>query len=144
MSGPEDLDIAIELYHQSADQIVKGDAEPMKAAFSHEDDVSLANPWGPFVSGWKQVADTLERAATHYRDGRTTGFEAIARYETSDLACIAQVERFEAKVGGSDVMTPIAIRVTSVLRLEPGGWKVVNRHADPIMSAQSDDSIIQK
>lgn len=144
MAASEDLDAAIERYHQSADAIVKGDAEPMKAAFSHEDDVALANPWGPFVRGWTDVKETLERAATHYRDGHATGFENIATYQSADLACIAEVERFDAKVGGSDAMSPIAIRVTSVLRHESGGWKVVNRHADPIMSPHSDDSIIQK
>jgi ketosteroid isomerase-like protein len=139
-----DLDVAIERYHRSADEIVKGSAEAMKMAFSREDDVTLANPWGPFRRGWKEVEERLEHAATNYKDGRATGFEMVARYETSDLACIAEIERFEAKVGGSDVMSPIAIRVTSVFRLEPDGWKVVNRHADPIMAAQKPDSIIQR
>jgi ketosteroid isomerase-like protein len=144
MAASGDLDAAIERYHQSADEIVKGNAEPMKETFSQEDDVTLANPWGPFGRGWQEVKAKLEHAATNYRDGRATGFESVARYESSDLACIAEIERFEAKVGGAEDMTSIAIRVTSVLRREPGGWKVVNRHADPIMSAQKPDSIIQK
>jgi ketosteroid isomerase-like protein len=144
MAATEDLDVAIERYHQSADEIVKGNADPMKMTFSHEDDVTLANPWGPFGRGWEEVEEKLERAATNYKDGRATGFETVARYETSNLACIAEIERFEAKVGGAEAMSPIAIRVTSVFRLEPGGWKVVNRHADPIMTAQDPESIIQK
>jgi ketosteroid isomerase-like protein len=139
-----DLDIAIERYHRSADAIVKGNAEPMKLTFSREDDVTLANPWGPFRCGWKEVEEKLEHAATNYKDGRATGFETVARYETSDLACIAEIECFEAKVGGAETMSPIAIRVTSVFRLEPGGWKVVNRHADPIMTPQEPQTIVQR
>jgi ketosteroid isomerase-like protein len=139
-----DLDAAIERYHESADAFVKGNPEPMKDAFSREDDVTLANPWGPFVRGWSDVAAKMENAATNYKDGHATGFDPIARYESADLACIAEVERFEAKVGGADDVSPIAIRVTSVFRRESGGWKVVNRHADPIMSAQKPESLTQK
>jgi ketosteroid isomerase-like protein len=140
----KDLDAAIERYHQSADAFVKGNAEPMKEAFSQADDVTLANPWGPFVRGWPEVKAKMEHAATNYKDGRATGFETVARYESADLACIAEIERVEAKVGGAADMSPIAIRVTSVFRLESGGWKVVNRHADPIMSAQKPESLTQK
>jgi hypothetical protein len=140
----KDLDDAIERYHRSADDFVKGNPEPMKDAFSREADVTLANPWGPFVRGWEEVKAKMEHAASNYRNGRATGFDAIARYESANLACIAEVERFEAKVGGVDEMSPIAIRVTSVFRLESDGWKVVNRHADPIMSAQKPDSLTPK
>jgi ketosteroid isomerase-like protein len=144
MAASNDLDAAIERYHESADEIVKGNAEPMKETFSQEDDVTLANPWGPFGRGWQEVKAKLEHAATNYRDGRMTGYETLARYESSDLACIAEIERFEAKVGGAEDLAPLAIRVTSVFRLEAGGWKVVNRHADPIMSAQKPESLFQK
>jgi ketosteroid isomerase-like protein len=144
MTASEGLHAAIERYHESADAFVKGNPEPMKQAFSRADDVTLANPWGPFGRGWQEVEAKLDHAATNYRDGRVTGIEIVARYESSDLACIAEIESFEAKVGGAENLTPIAIRVTSVFRLETGGWKVVNRHADPIMSAQKPESLIQK
>ena len=144
MTASEGLDAAIERYHESADAMVKGNPEPMKETFSRADDVTLANPWGPFGRGWQEIEAKLDHAATNYRDGHATGFENVGRYERSDLACIAEIERFESKVGGAEDLTPIAIRVTSVFRLEPGGWKVVNRHADPIMSAQKPESIIPK
>jgi ketosteroid isomerase-like protein len=86
----------------------------------------------------------MDDAATNYDDGRAIGFDLIARYETADLACIAEIERYEAKVGGADDARPIALRVTSVLRRETDGWKVVHRHADPIMTAQSPDSLTPK
>ena len=38
----KDLDDAIERYHRSADEFVKGNPEPMKDAFSREADVTLA------------------------------------------------------------------------------------------------------
>ena len=46
-----DFDQAIEHYHQAANEFVKGNPEPYKLMFSHREDVSLGNPFGPFVCG---------------------------------------------------------------------------------------------
>jgi ketosteroid isomerase-like protein len=73
----------------------------------------------------------MDRAASNYSDGGATGFETLVAHVTPDLAYLVEVERFEARVGGSDEVVSGALRVTSVLRPENGGWKVVHRHADP-------------
>lgn len=142
MSAFDDLDRVIEQFHLGLDAFHKGDPEPMKALFSHREDVSLANPFGPPVRGWRQVVETMERAAAHYRDGRVTGFERIAEYATPHLAYIVEVERFEAKVGGREDISLLALRVTTLLRPEDGGWKIVHRHADPITTARPAESVI--
>jgi ketosteroid isomerase-like protein len=38
----------------------------------------------------------------------------------------------------------VAVRVTSVYRLESGGWKLVHRHADPITTPRPAESVISK
>lgn len=134
----------IERSHRAWGDFVKGDSEPAKALFSRQADVSLGNPFGPFVRGWEQAAETMERAASLYRDGESESFEAIASYVTSDLACFVEVERYRTKVGGSSETTPVALRVTSILRRENDEWKIVHRHADPITTARSADSVIQR
>jgi len=90
VSAFDDLDRVIEQFHLGLDAFHKGDPEPVKALFSHREDVSLANPFGPPVRGWRQVAETMERAAAHYRDGGATGFERIAEYATPHLAYIVE------------------------------------------------------
>jgi hypothetical protein len=139
-----DFDEVVEHYHRAAGEFVKGNPEPYKMVFSHREDVSLANPFGPVVRGWKQVAETMERAASLYRDGEMTGFENVATYLTADLAYIVEGERFTAKLGGWEDVATLVVRTTSILRPEDGTWKVVHRHADPITTAQSPDSVIQK
>jgi ketosteroid isomerase-like protein len=62
---------------------------------------------------------------------------------TTDLAYVLEVERFEAKVGGSEEVTPVALRTTSVFRPEGGDWKLVHRHADPITTLRPAESVIQ-
>jgi ketosteroid isomerase-like protein len=139
-----DFDELIERYHVALSEWPKGNFAPALKFFSERDDVTLANPFGPAVRGWKQVADTVERAASQYRDGETIGFETTSKYASPELAYIVEVERYKAKIGGSDEITPVTLRVTSIFRREDGGWKLVHRHADPITSARPAESVVMK
>jgi ketosteroid isomerase-like protein len=140
----QDFNATVKNYNKALDVFVKGNPEPLKQLYSHGDDVSLANPFGPPVTGWQQVAQTLKLAAQYYRDGFAKGFDQIAKNVTSELGYIVEIERYEAKVGGSLEMTPVSVRVTTIFRIEDGIWKVVHRHADPITTAQPANSVIQK
>ncbi|GAC1629128.1 MAG: hypothetical protein NVS4B2_10890 [Chloroflexota bacterium] len=133
----------VEHMHRALDAFFTGDSEPAKHLFSHRDDVSLANPFGPVAHGWKQVSETMERAASHYRDGEAAGFERIVTCVTPELAYIVEVERYQGRVGGSQEIVPVTLRVTSIFGLENGTWRIVHRHADPITSARTPDSVIQ-
>jgi ketosteroid isomerase-like protein len=139
-----DFDEVVEHYHLALGEFVKGNPEPVKMMSSHREDVTLANPYGPPVRGWEQVAATGERAASQVREGEIVGFDIVAKYVTPDLAYIVEVERVKAKLGGRQDVAPFALRVTTIFRPEEGTWKVVHRHADPITTAQPIESIIQK
>jgi len=67
MATPEP-DRFVEQYHQALDAFFRGDPGPAQALYSHEDDASLANPFGPVAVGWAEVSETMERAAANYRD----------------------------------------------------------------------------
>jgi ketosteroid isomerase-like protein len=41
-------------------------------------------------------------------------------------------------------VVPLAVRVTSVFRLEVGSWKLVHRHADPITTPRPAESVISR
>jgi len=76
----DDIDRAIEQSHFASSEIVKGNAEPFQVLYSRREDVTLGNPFGPFVRGWERVAETAAGAAARYRDGEIVGFEPIARH----------------------------------------------------------------
>jgi len=143
MVASSEFDEFVDQYHQALDEFFGGNPEPSKMLYSHLEDASLANPFGPVATGWKQVAETIERAASNYSDGKATSFERIAAYVTPDLAYIVEVERFEARVGGNEETASGALRVTSILRREGGVWKIVHRHADPITTPRPAESVIQ-
>ena len=139
-----DLDSAIEQSHAALAAILKGDPGVYKALYSERDDVTLGNPFGPYARGRSKVEETLAGAASHYLDGEVTGVELIANYASDDLACIVEVERGRAKVGGGGELVPVALRVTSVFRLERGSWKLVHRHADPVTAPRPAASVINR
>lgn len=133
-----DLRQVVERYHAAADEFSRGDPEPVKKIFSHRDDVTLANPFGPAVRGWRQVSEALDFASSRMRDGKVTGFETIAEYESHDLATILEVERWSAKVAGRADLASFELRVTSTFRREAGTLRLAHRHADPIATAHPD------
>jgi ketosteroid isomerase-like protein len=137
-----DLDAVLAECHRTLDAFVKGDPGPFKPLYSRGDDATLANPFGPPRRGWRDVEATLDRAAAHYRDGRFLGFDEVSRLVTPELAYVLEIERYEAKVGGSAEVTPVSLRCTTIFRREADGWKIVHRHADPITVARPADSVV--
>lgn len=144
MRAFEHLDRVIDESHTALDAFTRGDAEPFKALYSHGDDVTIANPFGPPVRGWSAAAETMTRAATYWRDGTALGFDRVSECTTPELAYIVEMERYLGKMGGSTERTPVTLRVTTVFRPEGGRWKIVHRHADPIATARPVDSVIQR
>ncbi len=143
MAAVDDVDQLIEQYQLGLDEFMKGNPEPAQNLFSHRADVTLANPLGPPARGWEQVAATMERAASHFRDGEITSFETVAKYVTAELAYTVWIERAEAKVGAREDIALSALRVAMIFRPKDGTWKVVHRHADPITTPQPAESVIQ-
>jgi ketosteroid isomerase-like protein len=144
MARADDVDELIERYHLALDEFMKGNAEPVQKLFSHRGDATLANPQGPAVRGWEQVAEAMERAASTRRDGKFVGFETLAKYVTPELAYVVEVEQLEAKVYGGEDVTPYSLRVTMIFRPEGGTWKVVHRHADTVTTPQPVETLIHK
>jgi ketosteroid isomerase-like protein len=53
------------------------------------------------------------------------------------MAYSVEIERSQARVGNSGEVRPLALRVTTIFRLESGDWKLVHRHADPLVERVS-------
>lgn len=141
---PSDLEQAVEQDHRALNEVVKGNPELKKKMLSRRDDVTLANPVGPAARGWEQVEKAMERAVSQLREGEPLDFERISDYATADLAYTVEYERGRMKVGGSDEMVPVSLRVTQIWRREDEGWKIVHRHADPITSPRPIESILER
>ena len=123
MTAVEDVDQLIEQYQLALDEFMKGNPEPVQKLYSHRDDASLANPYGPPVRGWEEIAKSTEHAASLRREGRATGFEIVAKNATAELAYVVQIEHLESKVGEREDIIPYALRATMIFRPENGTWR---------------------
>ena len=144
MTAVEDVDQLIEQYDLAVNEFLKGNPEPVLELWSRRDDVTLANPYGGVAHGWEQVVEASEHAASTSRDGELVRVEVVEKYVSAELAYIVVIERAMAKIGAREEITPFALRVTMIFRLEEGEWKVVHRHADPITTPQPAESVIQE
>jgi ketosteroid isomerase-like protein len=125
------LEDAMAQNHAALDAMLKGNCTGYVTLLSDRDDVTWGNPFGPFARGRESVEATLASAAARMQGGRATGFDLVATYLAENLAVVVEVEHGETRLGGA-ALSPAALRVTSVYRLENGAWKLVHRHADPI------------
>ena len=144
MSRADEFDALIEPYHEALRAIINGDPSAYKALYSQGEDITLANPFGGVARGRAEVEERLDGAAANFRDGEIVGFETITKSATSELAYLLEVEKCKVKVAGSDELTPVEIRVTTVFRPEDGAWKVVHRHADPAVGAQPPETVFEE
>ena len=135
---PTDISQVIDQYHKAVNAFLGGNAEPAKLMYSHREDVTLATPFGGITVGWKNVSEAIDNQVTLFKEGSQISTELIAKYESAELATIMVMEHSQTKFGGREEMSPIDLRVTTTFRLEDGEWKLVSRHADPIISSNPD------
>lgn len=136
------LSDAVEASHRALAAIINGDADPFMALYSDADDITVGNPFGPFTVGRADTRAAADRAAGNYRDGEIVGFDLIATHVADSLACVVEVERFRARLGGAPEPVAVALRVTSLFRREADGWRLAHRHADPIVAVRPADSVV--
>ena len=136
-------DLPMEEYRRAGLEITRGNPDVYKSLWSRRDDVTLANPFGPPVRGWNEVSARLDLAAGNYRGGQDYEFENVSTVITPELAYTLEIERIRTRVGGSDDLSQVAIRTTTIFRREDGVWKVTHRHADPITSMRPAESVLQ-
>jgi ketosteroid isomerase-like protein len=130
VSEVEDLAKVIDAYHAGIGEFMRGNCEDNVQQLSHGF-VTLGNPFGPWASGFDQVAAAMRRTSPRYADGRALRFDRIAEHVESDWAYIVEVERLEAKVAKREYFQPVDLRTTSIFRKEDDGvWRLAHRHVD--------------
>ncbi len=130
----------VEKTHLAIKEFYKGDPEPYKKLYSNGQDVSLLGAQGGISVGSKEVIQHLTSRASWFKAGQNVTFKRLVKVSTPDLGYIVEVERFDAKVGETDEVTHVALRVTTIFRFENGEWKVIHRIGDPLISRIDPDT----
>ena len=93
MTAEDNVDELLAQWDLALLGFLKGNSGSAVGLYSQRQDVTLANPLGPAVRGWEQVAATVEHATSQVRDGALVDVENVAKYVTPELAYIVRIER---------------------------------------------------
>ncbi len=127
-----DLDAAIERMRAATAEFIAGKPEAWKAMCSHAADATIFGGWGGHEQGWAELGPRYDWASARFAGGEVA-FEELARHVSGDLAGTVHLEQMRARLAGGDAIVPVALQVSQLYRREEGGWKLLHRHADPVV-----------
>lgn len=126
-------------------RFVTGDPSLWKQNASQGDDVTILGAFGGYEKGWNEVGPRYDWASSQYKDsGARMKVEYLNTGVSGDLGFTVAIERQEEVRLGGQNPTQRALRVTQVFRKENGAWKLMHRHADPLMEKKAPTVVPQK
>jgi ketosteroid isomerase-like protein len=124
---------------------MNGDATLWKQYVSRRDDVIIMGAWGDHEKGWPAVSARYDWACARFQEsGATLEVEYLAAVRSGELASTTAVERAVVLLAGQDRPAAMALRVTHLFRREDGAWKLILRHADPLVGKIATDAVLQR
>jgi len=102
--------------------------------YSHSDDVTIFGAFGGHERGWDIVGPRLAWAAAQFKpnEGAAAERTVLNAHFGSDLGYVVTLEGIPGFTQVDDAHQG-TLRVTHVLRREDDCWKIVHRHADPLV-----------
>jgi len=124
---------AVGKFHEALNLLFTGEAGPIKAVWSHADDVTYMGPVGGMQVGWAQIEPYWDRQAAKKLGGKidATDMHVVA---SPQLAVAHYFEKGENVIDGKP--QPVSIRTTTTLRKENGKWMVIGHHTDTLAYLQ--------
>ena len=111
---------------------MRGDMRTYVALVRHGEEYTLMAPSGGEPRrGFDASDEALDALAQFFRGGEAE-LDVFQTYASGDIAVLVAVERQHGVVGGLPDQD-WSLRVTLVFRRERSGWRLVHRHADPLV-----------
>ncbi len=122
-------------FYATLDALFTGDAGPMQAVWSHEDDVTYMGPDGGFAVGWDAVGAIWVKQAALKLGGKVSPSDMHIT-AGGDLAVTHNFEKGE-NINTNAGPVSVSIRATNLFRKEEGSWKMIGHHTDllPFLAA---------
>ena len=124
---------AVATFHGALNRLFTGDAAPMKASWSHADDVTYMGPTGTKQVGWSQVEPHWDKQAAKKLGGKVDALDVHVT-ASEQLGVAVYYEKGENIIDGK--VQPVSIRATTTFRKENGQWKVIGHHTDTLAYLQ--------
>ncbi len=138
-AGDSSFQAFLRRWEQAQSRFVTGDPTLWKQNASQRDDATILGAFGGYEKGWNQVGPRYDWASSQYKNsGAKMKVEYLNTGVSGNLGFTVAIERQEeVRLGGQQNPTQRALRVTQIFRKEGGAWKLLHRHADPLMEKKS-------
>ena len=130
-------------WEKAQSAFINGDPTLWKQNTSERDDATILGAFGGYgEKGWDAVRARYDWASSQYKPGGATmKVEYLSIVVSGHLAFTAGIERQEgARVGDQNPMQR-ALRATQIFRWEGGTWKLLHRHADPLVEKKAPTTV---
>jgi ketosteroid isomerase-like protein len=145
VAGDSSLQAFFPQFEEGTHRFINGNPNLWKQNASQGDDATIMGGWGAYEKGWKEVGRRYDWAAGRFREsGAKVKVEYLSSGVSGDLAYTVAIERSEVRLVDQDKPAPMALRVTHIFRKENGVWKLVHRHADPLINKTAPATVLQK
>ena len=139
MTGVADKGLAdlVQRMADAASALLRGDVRTYAKLMDHAPDFTLMAPFGGEPRRGFDESDEAFAALERYFQGGEATLEVFETYASGELAVLVAIERQHGKVGSLPEQD-VSLRVTLVFRREGSGWRLVHRHADPLVHGISE------
>lgn len=127
--GASTVQEATDRFYDALQALFRGDAAPMKAAWSHADTITYMGPGGDYLIGWSEIEKEWDLQASRKLGGKVEP-SRLHIVEGDELAMITCVEVGTNVVDGKP--TTVSIRSSTGFRKEHGSWKVISHQTDTL------------
>lgn len=116
---------------EAAVAYVQGDVNHYLELVKHAEGFTLLPPRGGPASRHQERAAELRSWPSPFREGEAR-FEHVETHAWGDTLILAMIERQHGRVGDLPDQN-LSLRVTHVYRRNGSNWRLVHRHADPLV-----------
>ncbi len=133
-------------WEEAQSRFINGDPTLWKQNALHRDEATIFGAFGGHEKGWNEVGPRYDWASSQFKESEAKiKVEYLNSGVSGDLAFTVAIERQEnVRLGDQDEPAPRALRVTQIFRKEEGAWKLLHRHADPLVEKKAPSAASQK
>jgi hypothetical protein len=118
---------------QASRAYMNGDASLFSNIIAHQFPITFFRPQGGAYQGAEAVS-SYEQGAAAFEHSSDDHFEMLHMAASDSLAYWVGFQRSTTYLRGRAEAVPFNLRVTELFRREGDTWKLMHRHADPLVS----------